>query len=341
MWETAEERLALLELLSRGVLKCRRAQAAAFDALSELPWTRKTGRRNEIGLVEDRRYELVALIGRVWPAWGEEFADLTAQGFSPTPEGWGRLLDARRAGGLADLPERLNRRTAAALTAPHSKAALTVVRRTALGETEATHDGTVRLRPPTKFVARTSRGVVDLGAIAEVLGEIAIPERAFLDGLTLEGELRAVLLVENLGAWRDLPAPPGWLLAHVPGWDTATAAHLLECVVRVPVVHFGDLDPNGVRIYQHLRERRPDLLWFVPDFWAELVESHGLHAPWPADLDLTAAPKLVRDLAASGLWLEQERVVLDTRILEGLESTANGTDALSRTPLSAVTGEPA
>jgi hypothetical protein len=178
------------------------------------------------------------------------------------------------------------------------------------------------LRPPAGLVARTTQGVVDLAAIANVLGEVAIPERAFLDGLQLEGELRAALLVENLGAWRDLPRPAGFLLAHVPGWDTATVVHLLDRVAHVPVIHFGDLDPNGVRIYLHLRDRRPDLRWFVPAFWAELVDSYGLRAPWPADLDLSAAPALVRDLAARGLWLEQERLVLEHRIGEALESAA-------------------
>ncbi|MBY0401632.1 hypothetical protein K2X89_15170 [Myxococcota bacterium] len=325
MWETPDERLALLELLACGSLKRRRAQEAAFDALTELPWTRASGRRDELRLVQERRHELVTLLERVWPAWRGELADLAAQGLPPTPDGWGRLLDARRAtrlSALPDLPERLNRRTAAALAAPHSKAALTDARRAALGETEATHDGTLRLRPPAGLVARTRRGVVDLGAVAHVIGEIAIPERAFLDGLKLEGELRAVVLVENLGAWRDLPAPAGFLLAHVPGWDTATGAQLLDCVAHVPAIHFGDLDPNGVRIYFHLRARRPDLRWFVPEFWGEFVERHGLRVDWPADLDLSAAPALVHELAARGLWLEQERVVVDRRIGEALEDAA-------------------
>jgi hypothetical protein len=81
--------------------------------------------RNEIALVVERRPELVALIGRVWPEWGEVLTDLTASGLPPTPEGWGKLQDARRAGRLPTLPEQLNRRTAAALAAPHSKATLT------------------------------------------------------------------------------------------------------------------------------------------------------------------------------------------------------------------------
>jgi len=84
-------------------------------------------------------------------------------------------------------------------------------------------------------------------------------------------------------------------------------------------VHFGDLDPNGVRIYVHLRERRPDLGWFIPPFWAHFVDSHGLRAPGPSGLDLGAAPALVRELAARGLWLKQERLVLDPRITEALE----------------------
>jgi hypothetical protein len=218
------------------------------------------------------------------------------------------------------LPAQLNRHTASALLAAHSKAALTEPRRAALGDSEATHDGSVRLRPPARLRARTRRGAVDLAAVAAVLGEISIPERAFLDQLVLEGEVRAVLLVENLGAWRDLPAPAGWLLAHVAGWDTPTVAHLLELTSDVPAIHFGDLDPNGVRIFLHLRDRRSDLRWFIPSFWSEIVERRGQHEPWPQDLDLRDAPPFVHDLASRGIWLEQEPIVLDARIVPALES---------------------
>lgn len=319
MWETTDERLALLELLVSGALKKRRAQTAVFDVLAELPWTRVTGRRDEIGLVEEHRHELTALLERVWPEWGDALAELTARGLPPTPDGWGKLEDARRAEGLPALPELINRRTAAALAAPHSKATLTERRRATLGDAEATHDGTVRLRPPPGLLVRTERGLVDLSAVAGVLGEVAIPERAFLDSIVFEGAVRALLLIENLGAWRDLAAPDGLLLAHVPGWDTATVAHLLEHFTNIPVVHFGDLDPNGVRILMHLRERRPDLIWFVPSFWVEFVESHGQRGIWPDDLDLGWAPELVRALAERELWLEQERIVLDPRVRRDLE----------------------
>jgi hypothetical protein len=320
MWQTAEERLALLELLVRGTLKRRRAQGATWDTLAELPWTRKTGRRDELGLVEDRRGELVALLARAWPAWGEALADLTARGLRPTPDGWAALGDARRAEGLPALPDQLNRRTAAALAAPHSKAILTERRLAALGDTETTHDGAVRARPPRGLIARTPRGVVDLASVAAVLGEISLPERALRDGLEIEGPLRAVLLIENLGAFCDLLPIEGWLFAHVAGWDTATVNRLFDRLTRAPVVHFGDLDPNGVRIFQHLRRHKPDLGWFVPSFWEELVESKGQRGAWPDDLDLSDAPVIVRELARRGLWLEQEPLAVDPRIPAALEA---------------------
>ena len=320
IWESDNARLALLELLSRGSLKRRRGQVEAYDALAELSWTRATGRRDEIGLVEERRTEVASLIDRVWPAWREVLADLVAEGLQPTPDGYGRLLDRRRATGVPELPDRINRRTAMALTAPHSKASLTEARRGALGAASPTHDGAIRLRPPAGLSVRTATGFVNLSEVARVLGEVSLPERAFLDGLVLEGEIRAVLLVENLGAWRDLIAPPGWMLAHVPGWDTAAVGHLLDQLSGIPIVHFGDIDPNGVRILLHLRRGVPGLKWFLPGFWLELAEDNGLRATWPPDLDLDFAPAGVRALASRGLWLEQERIVLDPRIADALEA---------------------
>jgi len=325
MWQSPAQKIALLELLVHRALKRRASQAEAYDTLADLPWTRATGRRNQIALVETHRSELVALLGHVWPDWESVLAQLIAAGIPPTPDGWVRLEDIHRARRLPTLPVRLNRRTAAALTAPHSKAYLTLHRQTALAGTQTTRDGVLRLRPPRGLMARTTQNVLDLWELAQSLGEAPIPERAFLDGLRLEGSLRAVLLVENAGAWRDLPALDGWLVAHVPGWDSSTVEHLLnQLKPDVPVVHFGDLDPNGVRIFHRLRHRYPTMAWFVPEFWLDCVQPTRLKRPWPSKMDLSTAPPLVKYLASKQLWLEQESLVLDPRLHLALETCATG-----------------
>ena len=320
-WQSSRARLALLELHSRKTLRRRRSQSEAFDALSELPWTRATSRRNELALVVERGTRLTELLSRVWPDWRSELADLEARGLKPTPEGYKRLGDARRAESVPQLPPRINRRTAAAILAPNSKSSLAGGRRTALDRVETTHDGAIRLRPPEAITLQTTHGSLNISEVARILGEASIPERAFMDGLSFRGTIRAALLVENLGAWRDVPRVPGWLVAHVPGWDTQPGIHLLQALPSTPFVHFGDIDPNGVKIYRHLKESRPDLLWFLPCFWFESAGRTGLKATWPEDLDLSDAPKSVRELARRGLMLEQESIVIDPRLPDALENT--------------------
>jgi hypothetical protein len=113
------------------------------------------------------------------------------------------------------------------------------------------------------------------------------------------------------------------MVAHVPGWNTATVRMLLDALPTVPVVHFGDLDPSGVRVVAHLQLIRPDLVWAVPDFWAEQIPLRVQKGEWPSDLDLQDAPVLVQRLAREGIWLEQEPLALDPRVPRYLEDLAD------------------
>jgi hypothetical protein len=127
------------------------------------------------------------------------------------------------------------------------------------------------MRPNEGLVVERQGGRIKASFLAHLAGEIVLTERAFIDGTRLAGRHpQAVLLVENLGPYLDLRPPDNWLVAHVPGWNTATIRLLLEQFADTPIVHFGDLDPNGVRIAVHLRSCRPDIRWAVPDFWREL-----------------------------------------------------------------------
>lgn len=319
MWDRTEHRLALLELVVSGHLRCRKAQQEAWRHLAELPWTQRTGRRDELAIVESRRHELERLLTQVWPEWRAVSDELTGAGQPISLSGWLQLQDIERARAAKGLPSRLNRRTATALVGPHSKASLSAPRREALAELDVMHDGTLRLRTPEGLRLRRGEQDLDCTTVAGVLGEVVLTERALVDGTMLTGQLpRALLLVENLGAYLDTPAPIGWLLAHVPGWDTRAVRMLLQQLRDVPVAHFGDLDPNGVRIMRHLREVRPDLRWVVPEFWSEYLPKAGLRAAWPSGFNLADLPPLVTQLASLGMWLEQEVIVLDPRLPQSL-----------------------
>ena len=152
-------------------------------------------------------------------------------------------------------------------------------------------------------------------------------ELALRDGTRIEGPIRTVLLVESLGLFQELEPPPGWLVAHVPGWDTAVVRLLLAELTSTPVLHFGDLDPNGVRIFHHLRSRHAGVMWAVPAFWNERVSAHALEGEWPANLDLANAPPLFRRLAAGGRWPEQESIAFDPRLALALETMVEEADS--------------
>ncbi len=325
MWDRDEDRLALLELLEAGRLRRRTGQGETWTLLDQLPWTRRTRRRDEFELVPEHQSTLVELLDRVWPDWRLWSQALADRGLGPTPTDWRRLQDVLRADGVADLPARLNRRTATSVVAPHSKSRLSLIRRAALGDTTVTHDGIVRIRPPSGLRFVRGDAAIEATEIAGILGEVAITERALLDGTVLDGgAVRAALLVENLGPYQDLEPPDQWLVVHVPGWDTATVRLFLRLLPHVPIVHFGDLDPAGVRIFRHLRQIHSELKWAVPDFWGEHIERRALPGEWPDDLDLDGTPTLILELASRGLWLEQELIAVDPRLRAALEATGEG-----------------
>jgi hypothetical protein len=322
MWSQDEHRIALLEIYYSGELPLRQSQDDAWRWLAELPWTRRTRRRNVLSVAPGRNRDLELLLTTVWPEWHEVLQRLVAANLPITEQGWSKLRDLERAAEAGSLPQRLNLRTATALVGPHSKASLSTLRRQALAEVDTTRDGIVRLRPNDGLMVERPGCRIEASFLARITGEAILTERAFIDGTRLTGRLpRAVLLVENLGPYLDLHSPDNWLVAHVPGWNTATIRLLLEQIGDIPIVHFGDLDPNGVRIAIHLRSNRPDMRWAVPGFWREFLRKRAHRLAWPEDLPLDNAPPLVRELAAAGLWLEQEIIALDERLCTALENS--------------------
>lgn len=322
MWHEPDHRTALLELLQTGKLTRRSAQKAAWQELLVLGWARRTGRATELSLAPAYRAEIERTLDRCWPGWRLVQAELIARSLPPTPAGLQQLDGQHRAERSGELPHRLNQRTAAAALAAHSKARLGAAARSRIDSSTLTTDYVIRLRGCGGLCLQRDGSTYDAAELERVQGELVLSERALLDGTTLVGRPRAVLLVENNGPFVDFPPPAGWLLVHVPGWATQGARKLLSEFPDTPALHFGDLDPEGFEIYCHLREVRPGLIWVVPDWLTDYVPTHCLSTKWPLVPVLDTAPPLIQKLAQDRMWLEQEALVLDERLRPWLEQRA-------------------
>jgi hypothetical protein len=91
------------------------------------------------------------------------------------------------------------------------------------------------------------------------------------------------------------------------------------------IVHFGDLDPKGIAIFQALINEGFPVQHFVPSYVEEFVLTNAqtCDSPW-AQREFAPMHSVVSKLAAQGLWLEQEALVLDHRFEREVNSLIEG-----------------
>lgn len=313
------EQLALLALLTEGRLRQNRATASAVGLAVDAGWAIYTGRPDEVLLVQAHRASLEARLDVGWPDWRTSDAAFRAAGLPSTTANWRALKDAeRRERPRAALPDAMNRRTAAAALRDHSKANIGDIERATLGDTVVTHDNLLRLRPHAGLVLTSPSFEVDGATLAALCGEVCVTDRGFRAGTRLGGRPPvAILLVENLGVYVDVLLPDGWCAAHVPGWNLSMVTVLRAAWPDIRVLIFGDLDPNGVAIARSLQGIWPGMIWFIPSFADEYMD-RAQRGKWPYATGYL--PAVVRTLAETGRWLEQEVFVLDERLQGELEA---------------------
>ena len=318
-WKDEASRALLLELWMHGRARRRTTQRALGDHLEAAGWIHASVRAAEVTLVDEHRGSVVLMLDRCWSDWRSVARVLQAEELAPTVKGLRELR--RRQRRLPPLPERISLRIAASLTGEHSKASLSPEHQAMLGSTEIMRDGAALIRPNAGLRVERAGRQWSAGELATVQGVLAITQRAMRDGTRLVGDLpELVMTVENLAAFVDMPKPDWLMLVHVPGWNVPLAVELLETIGPERIVHFGDLDPNGVRIYELLRTRLGDVELWVPEPWQELL-AHApvLECAWPDGLVGPQHPALVAELARTGRWTEQELVVVDPGLPGAIE----------------------
>ncbi len=309
-------RLALLALARGEPLREAGWNTETLRWLDERRWLRREGKSRTWVLDREHGADLFALLDQAWADWTQVDAALRTSALQCAPEGWQRHQDqARRERFSRSVrPLTLARRTAAAALRGDSKSHSELDREPALDGFVLDDAGVARIRPSRGLRLQLGALELDAAEISAVTGEIAVSERALARGLIVGGTLpRAVLTVENPAAFVDLPEIDELLVVLLPGVDQRAGLRLVAQLPGVPWAHFGDLDPAGLELYRRCQRQRADCRWWVPGWWAELLDTHGREgAVWPADPG--SVPPLVEVLSRLGVWLEQEPLVLDKRL---------------------------
>lgn len=173
----------------------------------------------------------------------------------------------------------------------------------------------------------------DLRAVTDALGQAVIlpglgqPERYDLDAVPL------VVTCENLSPFVELELPAG-LLLYTGGYASrGTAAWLRALPPGCPWVHFGDVDPDGLAIFEHLSMSSGRAGRFFPD--QDLLDGlRPLLPAWkgPKGFRLDGCrTEVTRALAAWGLahdmQVEQEQILYAMQ-RQGIDLQATLADSL-------------
>ena len=174
--------------------------------------------------------------------------------------------------------------------------------------------GELRLKTCSQLIHRP--GKLDLSLVTSSLGQVCIPgsRAAQMEDFDLTG-IDFVLTSENLAPFQQIQPARG-LVLFCPGYNTGLSAMWLHSLPKKCTwIHFGDFDPDGLRIFEQVclqsgREGR-----FMP----ELGHLQGIRERLPAwngarafDPAQYIRPE-IRDLAAWGrdeqIYAEQEQVL--------------------------------
>lgn len=302
------------ELLAEPTIRRRTRNGTVLDQFVVQGWIKHSSRKNEFAITQTGRGIAQKRLTNHWPSWQEDLSLFKAAKLSPEdPAAWS-LLKRDQAGHLARKLKHINRRTLSAWERRHSKAKGEFVS-AAFDGVSVTTDEIVRLRlPPCSRLMLKNGTSIECDKLMETFGEIDIPERGWENIERIDApQSRAIVSIENKGAFVDFPIVATATLVFVPGDDVSSLRRVVSACATQPLAHFGDLDPKGVQIYRSLAQEMP-ILHFVPSYVAEYIDTHQQQcdAPWP-EHEYSSLHPVIGKLALTGQWLEQEALVLDHR----------------------------
>jgi hypothetical protein len=309
------------ELVLGPAVKRLRRNERVIDAFAVHGWITHTSRRDEFAITESGRAVAEKRLSEHWPAWREDLVAFTNVGYSPEDTSAWSLLKRAQANQIPRTVTRINRRTLNAWDRRHSKVATGAPAKT-LADAQVTVDELTRLRlpPGSRMILQTGEPV-DCDRLMAIFGEVVIPERAWENIKQIETPKSRVLLsIENKGAFVDFPSMLNATLLFLPGDNTGALQLVTSHMPPQTLIHFGDLDPDGIQIYEGMVSRGFAVRHFIPGYVDEYLITHAqtCKAPWP-QRDYSSLHPVISTLVSRSLWLEHEALVLDHRFETELE----------------------
>lgn len=311
--------LPYIKLLYNGELLSSQATKSIADKCLKLRWAQLSRRKNIITITDLGREAVTAFLTNQWPEW-EKYSDtVIAAGQVLSVDGIRLFEQQKKSAGLV-LPKMIHHKTLASICGKHSKTGVSKSLEKIAEEALITTDQMLRLWANKGLIVSYGEGhKLACDNIMNAFGEVAIPERAFINGFSLEGTLpKVIMTVENRGSYVDFPITDhNLMLINCPGDDTSLAIRLLNLLPpEIPCYHFGDLDPKGLAIAERLGKNvKQRVCLFVPSFWQEYVEDIYTGTKEWNGLNLSFDSIIVHQLSTQGKWLEQERIMLDCRLV--------------------------
>jgi hypothetical protein len=319
----AIEDIVWAELLVGPAVKSRVRNQRVIDQFASNGWVKHTSRKEEYEITESGRQIAEKRLGKHWPTWREGLNAFRIAGLSPEDLGAWRLLRRQAASQLPRQLKQVNRRTLNAWLRRHSKISSGVLPE-AFANVQVTVDEVTRMRlPPRSKLLLKDGESIDCDLLTMTFGEIAVPERAWKSIRRIDSpQSNVVISIENKGAFIDFPQVAKATLVFLPGDNISALREVISRTHKQPILHFGDLDADGIGIFEAMLADGFTVEHFVPDFAEEFILTHAQDSEtrWPAR-DYSLLHPAVSKLASRGLWLEQEALVLDHRLEREIRST--------------------
>lgn len=284
-------------------------------------WLSPSPRRRGWQVVPTAKQDITGRLKHLWPTREQDLPLLASAALSPErPAALLHLPTLRRSTDL--MRKYINHHTWSTLFGAGPKRSAW---RNPGPDVVLTHDAHTRLRPNKGLTYARDDVVLQLDQLVFVLSEFGVPQRSILAGGRFAGKLpRLLITIENLGAFIDARVPDDVMLVYSPGFDLRAAEQVLRMLADIPWVHFGDLDPEGLQIWESLKKSaQRSCQLYIPTFAEEYVDiAQKPDVPW-GEAPPHAVFEALRD-AWRGLY--QEAFVLDPRLEDDLAERVKNLD---------------